>query len=341
MAILRAPMLTAELLAAVDRALSRRQDLLQRLQNEGTDAVRLFHGIAEGEPGLSIDRYGPLLLLQTWRAPFSHDDAEALGQHVQAALGESLHVVANHRLGSGKFGAHMPSEVALQEHICKEGGLSFWIQARHRGQDPWLFLDLRQGRRAVRQLAKNRVVLNLFSYTCGVGVTASASGALETTNVDFAQSALEIGQRNAQQNGIQGARFSTVQSDCIPVLRQLAGKPVLRRGRDFRYVKFEPRQYDLVFLDPPRWAKGPFGAVDVVRDYASLFKPCVLTLAEGGVVIATNHVPEVSAVDFAQQLRRIAEKAGRPLRELDLLPVDEDFPAFDGKPPLKVAVCRI
>jgi 23S rRNA (cytosine1962-C5)-methyltransferase len=49
----------------------------------------------------------------------------------------------------------------------------------------------------------------------------------------------------------------------------------------------------------------------------------------------------VSQDDFAQQLRRIAEKAGRPLRELDLLPVDEDFPAFDGKPPLKVAVCRV
>ncbi len=334
-------MLAPDLFAAVDRALARRSDLLQRLHREGTDCYRLFHGIAEGEPGLSIDRYGPLLLAQTWRAPLSHDDAEELLLHVQRALGMELHGVANHRMGAGKFGAHMPTELALQEHRCKEGGLTFWIQARHRGQDPWLFLDLRRGRAAVRQLAKNRTVLNLFSYTCGVGVTAAASGALESTNVDFAQSALEVGQRNAEANDIRGARFATVQSDCIPVLRQLAGKPVLRRGRDFRFVKFTPRPYDLVFLDPPRWAKGPFGAVDVVRDYASLFKPCVLTLADDGIVIATNHVPEVSALEFTQQLRRIAEKAGRPIKELDLLPVDEDFPAFDGNPPLKVVVCRI
>ena len=334
-------MLDTELLRAVDVAIERRRDLVQRLSREGTDCHRVFHGVAEGEPGLAIDRYGPLLLIQTWRAPLSHDDAEALGEHVQRSLGMQLHCVANHRLGAGKFGAHMPTEAALQEHVCKEGGLSFLVQARHRGQDPWLYLDLRQGRAAVRAIAKNRAVLNLFAYTCGVGVTAAASGALESVNVDFAQSALAVGQRNAEQNDIRGARFSTVTSDCIPILRQLAGKPVLRRGRDFRFVKFEPRPFDLVFLDPPRWAKGPFGAVDVARDYASLFKPCVLTLADGGVVIATNHVPEVSAADFSAQLRRIAEKAGRPLKELDLLPVDEDFPAFDGNPPLKVAVCRV
>ncbi len=334
-------MLDTDLLHAVDVAILRRRGLVERLLREGTDCFRVFHGVAEGAPGLAIDRYGPLLLIQTWRAPLSHDDAETLSAHVQQALGLPLHCVANHRIGPGKFGAHMPTEAALQEHVCKEGGLSFLVQARHRGQDPWLYLDLRQGRAAVRNLAKNRAVLNLFAYTCGVGVTAAAHGALESINVDFAQTALAVGQNNAEKNNIRGARFSTVASDCIPILRQLAGKPVLRRGREFRFVKFAPRPFDLVFLDPPRWAKGPFGAVDVARDYASLFKPCVLTLAEGGIVIATNHVPEVSATDFASQLRRIAEKAGRPLKELDLLPVDEDFPAFDGSPPLKVAVCRV
>jgi 23S rRNA (cytosine1962-C5)-methyltransferase len=334
-------MLAPALLLAVDAALERRHDLLQRLHGEGTDCYRLFHGIAEGEPGLTIDRYGPLLLLQTFRGPLSHDDAEDLGAHVCRWLDIDLHVAANHRLGSGRFGDHAPTELALQEHHCREANVRFLVQARHRGQDPWLFLDLRQGRKAIRALAKNKSVLNLFSYTCGVGVMAAVGGALEVANVDFAESALAIGQRNAAGNGIPSVQFKTLTSDCIPVLRQLAGKPVMRRGRDFRFVKIEPKPWDLVFLDPPRWAKGPFGAVDVVRDYASLFKPCLLTLADGGAVVATNHVPEVTAADFLAQLRRIAEKAGRPLKSLDLLAVDADFPAFDGNAPLKVAVCRV
>lgn len=330
-----------DLLGCIEAALVRREPLLQRLREQGTDCVRLFHGIAEGEPGLSIDRYGPLLLLQTNREPLSHDDTEEIGRFVQERLGTGLHVVGNHRLGPGKFGAHMPTEAALQEHVCREGGLAHCIQARHRGMDPWLFLDLRKGREVVRQLAKEKRTLNLFSYTCGIGVAALAGGALSVTNVDFAASALEVGRRNAEHNGLLDARFVTLQSDCIPVLRQLAGKPVQRRGRALRFAKIEPQPFDLVVLDPPRWAKGPFGAVDVVRDYAALFKPCVLTASPGGTILATNHVPQVTREDFAEQLRRCASKAGRPLRSLELLCPDEDFPAFDQRPPLKIALCSV
>ena len=336
--------LATPLLDAVAAAIDRRAALLARLGEEGTDACRLFHGIAEGEPGLTIDRYGPLLLVQTFRAPLSHDEAEQLGRGVAALLGAELLCVANHRgpdHRSAGAQAHAPAAAALQEHVCHERGLGFLVQARHRGQDPWLFLDLRAARREVAALATGRRVLNLFAYTCGVGVAAAAAGAHSVVNVDFAQSALAIGARNAALNGVAGDRFRTLQSDCIPVLRQLAQLPVQRRGRARPFAKIAPQEFDLVVLDPPRWAKGPFGAVDVVRDYGSLFKPCVLTLADGGVVIATNHVPEVAAADWCDGLRRCAQKAGRPLRDLELLPPDADFPAFDGRPPLKVAVCRV
>lgn len=330
------------LLTAVDRALERRQSLLGELAAADTDCCRLFHGIAEGEPGLTIDRYGALLLLQTFRAPLSHDDAEELGAHVARRLGLDLAIAANHRgPDAGGQQPHAPGERALQEHVCKEAGLHFAIRARHRGQDPWLFLDLRAGRAALRELARGRTALNLFAYTCGAGVAALAGGALQVLNVDFAGSALAIGRRNAARNGVDDARFVTLESDCIPVLRQLAGQPVQRRGRARPYARLEQRPFDVVFLDPPRWAKGPFGAVDVVRDYASLWKPCVLSLTDGGVAIATNHVPEVDADEWCAALRRTADKAGRPLRSLELLPPAADFPSFDGRPPLKVAVARV
>ncbi|MBL9078310.1 MAG: class I SAM-dependent methyltransferase [Planctomycetes bacterium] len=331
------------LLDSARSALLRRRDLLARLHAEGTDCYRLLHGVAEGAPGVTVDRYGPLLLVQTFRAPLPGTAIDALGELVRATVAADLLVAHHHRgaVPEPGFAWHQPTDAALQEHVCTEAGMRFLVRARHRGQDPWLFLDLRAGRRVARELAPGRRVLNLFAYTCGVGVAAAVAGASRVLNVDFAASALEVGQRNAAANGIDPARCTTLLSDCIPILRQLAGQPVQRRGKHLPYVRIEPQPFDLVVLDPPRFAQGRFGTVDVVHDYASLWKPCLRTLADGGSVLATNHVPDVDEADWHRALRRAADKAGRPLRSLTAVAVDDDFPSFDGRPPLKVALATV
>jgi 23S rRNA (cytosine1962-C5)-methyltransferase len=333
----------AALAALAAAAIERRRPLLAQLHDEGTDAYRLLHGTAEGIAGVTLDRYGSLLLAQSFRAPLDHAQVTALQTAANAALEVALPIVHNHRGAPPPAGheAHVPDAAGLAEHVCHEADVQFVIQARHRGQDPWLFLDLRAGRRLVREVANGRSVLNLFAYTCGVGLAAAAAGAALVHNVDFAPSALAVGEQNARRNGIDPARFATLRSDCLPVLRQLAGQPVQRQGKHVRFLRIERRTYDLIVLDPPRFAKGPFGTVDVVRDYGSLWKPCLLALAPGGGVLATNHVPEVSAADWHAQLHRIAEKAGRPLRSLRPIPIDADFPSFDGNPPLKVVFGEI
>ena len=98
--------------------------------------------------------------------------------------------------------------------------------------------------------------------------------------------------------------------------------------------------FDLVILDPPAWSKGPFGAVDVERDYASLFKPALLATASGGTILATNHVAKVEIETWIESLKRCADKAGRPLRSIEHIAIESDFPSLDGKPPLKIAVCE-
>jgi 23S rRNA (cytosine1962-C5)-methyltransferase len=103
----------------------------------------------------------------------------------------------------------------------------------------------------------------------------------------------------------------------------------------------ERRDFDLVILDPPALAKGPFHTVDLVNDYQSLFKPSLLACAPGGTVLAANNVGSVSREVFGKQLERCADKAGRPLRGLEWLNPDEDFPSFDGHHPLKIAVCLV
>ena len=329
--------------AVLGPAIARRQDLLARLHAEGTDCYRLLHGIAENAPGVTLDRYGSLLLLQTFREPLAGPAVEALRATAGAALGLDLPIVCNHRGAAPPAGFvfHEPTAAALAEHECREGPARFAIRARHRGQDPWLFLDLRAGRTAVRGLAAGKSVLNLFAYTCGVGIAAAVAGAQKVLNVDFSQTALDVGQQNAARNGVPPDRFTVLRSDCIPVLRQLTGVPVQRRERHVPFPKVEPQSFDLIVLDPPRLAKGPFGTIDVVNDYQSLFKPCLQALTAGGTVLATNHVPAVDEGAWHDLLRRCAEKAGRPLQSVQRVALDADFPSFDARPPLKMVLCSI
>ncbi len=327
----------------LDRALEGRADLARRLEEEGTDCWRIFHGAAEGREGLTIDRYGPLVLAQTFREPLSEAEASALEAHLRRALSFELLFAYNHRAKRPDESFerwHRPSEAALGDHSASEMGVRFLVRARHRGQDPWLFLDLRAGRRALRDLCEGRSVLNLFAYTCTAGVSAAAARASEVWNVDFSRSALEVGRRNAEANAIPVERLRFVQEDCLPVLRQLAGLPVKGRGGRRPHLRIEPRSFDVVFLDPPAWSAGPFGAVDVERDYPALFKPALLATAPGGIVVATNHAASVGMGAWVEILRRGAVKAGRPLDEVVTIGPEADFPSRDGCPPLKIAVCR-
>lgn len=327
----------------LERALERRADLVQALAREGTDCLRLFHGVAEGASGLAIDRYGPLVLVQTFRAPLADGELERIEAVLRARLAGAFELVWNHR-GKAKHEPferwHRPGERALASVACRELGVVHEVRARHRGQDPWLFLDLRAGRRLLRGLAAGKSVVNFFAYTGGAGLAAAVFGAREVLDVDFSASALEVARRGARANGVED-RVSFLEEDFFPVARQLAGLPVKGRAGGRRYARVAPRRFDVAFLDPPAWSRGPFGAVDVARDYASLFKPVLLLLEDGGAVVATNHVAEVGLEAWLEGLSRTAAKAGRPLRTLEAFAPDADFPSFDARPPLKIALARV
>jgi 23S rRNA (cytosine1962-C5)-methyltransferase len=330
--------------ALLERALERRAALLERLRGERTDCFRVLHGLAEGREGLSVDLYGRLLLVQTFREPLAEGELARVEVWARERLGADVRVVWNHRAGWPRVPFerwHQPAPEALEEHVATELGVRYAIRARHRGQDPWLFLDLRAGRRALAGLARGASVLNLFAHTGTAGICAAVHGAREVWNVDFARSSLEVAARHAELNGLPAGVVRDVREDCLPVLRQLAGLAVKGRGARRPHLRLAPRTFDVVVLDPPAWSTGPFGAVDVERDYAALFKPALLAAASGGTVIATNHVAAVSGAQFRATLLRCAEKAGRPLVALDVLPPDADFPAAGSEPVLKIAVARV
>jgi 23S rRNA (cytosine1962-C5)-methyltransferase len=154
--------------------------------------------------------------------------------------------------------------------------------------------------------------------------------------VDFSRSALEIADRNADRNGFTP---TSICQEIYPVLWQLAGRKVKRRPSPGRPLeKIEPRSFERIILDPPQRSKGYYGAVDIKKDYAGLFRPCLQIVADGGEIIATNNLAGVSLQEFSDELERCARKVGRPWKEFRVLSPDEDFPSPDGRPPLKIAV---
>ena len=332
---------------ALRAALAARDNLLAELHAQGTDCYRLFHGSQEGAPGLTVDRYGPQLLVQSFHQPLQADDLQTIATKVEAHLGLPLLLVYNDRSrGNSRIDRDptlfQASEAALEDMIGREWGLNYRVRGRHAGQDPLLFLDLRNARGWIKANSAGKSVLNLFAYTCGVGLCAAAGGAHEVVNLDFAQGNLAVGRENGALNPELPA-MQFIQSDYFPAIRQLAYLPITsRRGQKLpSYPRLQARRFDLVFLDPPAWAKSAFGTVDLLRDYQSLLKPALLATAEGGTLVCCNNLAKVAMDDWRAQVLRCAEKLGRPVRDCQVIAPASDFPSMDGKPPLKTLILHL
>lgn len=334
------------LTALLHTALAARQPLIERLHAEDTNAYRLFNGSSEGSAGLTVDRYGDLLLIQTFHAALDGHDRTEIEQFYAAALPGLVAVYNDRSRANSRIANPLPADVlaeAQKPREFRELGCRYLVQGRHAGQDPWLFLDMRAGRRRVMQEAAGKSVLNLFAYTCGIGIAAAKGGAAHVVNVDFAESNLKVGKDNARLNDLP-IRLRFVHSDAFAAMRQLAGvgQPGMVRGKKMpAFPTLERRAFDLVFLDPPRYAKSPFGVVDIVNDYAALMKLALQCTAEGGTLVCCNNAAQLARDTWADQLERCAKKAGRSIRGIEWIVPEDDFPSHDGQPPLKIALLRV
>lgn len=332
-----------QLASLLKNALNDRSALLDNLHSENTDCYRLFHGTNEGASGLTVDRYGAQLLVQTFHDSLVEDDIAVINK-VYSDLFAIEEMVYNDRSARNSRRSDEGHKYT-QPLVGHELGINYRVQGKHSGQDPLLFLDMRVGRRFVLDNAKGKSVLNLFSYTCGVGICASSAGATDVWNIDFAERNLAVGKDNADLNQLDENSIKFIQSDFFTAAKQLAGIPVkqrVKRGQKPRqFLKLDEKQFDLVYLDPPRWAKSPFGTVDLIRDYPSVFKPSLLATKEGGQLVCTNNVAKVPLEEWLDILKRSANKAGRPIKSVEILEPEADFPSPDGQHPLKIAVLQL
>jgi 23S rRNA (cytosine1962-C5)-methyltransferase len=207
----------------------------------GTNCVRLSAGLADGLPGLIVDRFGPLVVAVDYAGGLEPDELLAL---VREAFPDH-DVVAKVRTtpdGSNKFetAAHHAVSAPL---IATERGLKFEIGADP-AHDFGIYLDAAKARLFVRGAARGQRVLNLFSYTGAFGVAAAAGGATDVANVDPNRDYLAWSLRNAALNGATMRVLpDTAQDHLARHLRRLARNP-------------DHPNYDLVIVDPPAFGVG-------------------------------------------------------------------------------------
>jgi 23S rRNA (cytosine1962-C5)-methyltransferase len=300
-------------------ALRKRVVDLDRLQS-----VRLINAESDGLPGIVVERYGDYLVSQLYTGAVT-----ALRDDLYDALEAELSPKAIYEQRRFKsLAGEAPRQAAAElvrgaaapvELEIKEDDLTFIVDVTA-PLSTGLFADLRDGRRAVRQWAAGRRVLNLFSYTGAISVYAQAGGATEVCAVDVAAKAHARARRNFAASGFDPEKPEHIVGDAFKVLA--------------RFVE-RNRSFDLVVLDPPAFASASARGGktwSAVRDFSELVSASLEVLAPGGLLIAASSTHKMSAAEFELALADGAMHAGTRLQIIDRRGLPPDFPTVPGFP---------
>jgi 23S rRNA (cytosine1962-C5)-methyltransferase len=314
---------TAWLAARMRTALS----LRERLYPE--PYYRAVHGEADGLPGLVIDRYGELCVAQIGTAGM-----ELLKSQIRdAAIGvygcETL-IFKND--GGARELEGLPSYVEaargrLEDRASvREGGLSFSVPTAQ-GQKTGWFFDQSANRRALsKYVRKGARVLDVFSYVGAWGARAARDGATEVLCVDSSAQALELAAANARRNELE---IATRKGDAFEVLEALGE---------------ERREFDIVVIDPPAFAKRKKDLPKALAAYKRLNQLAVKLVADDGILVSCSCSYHVSAQELQDAAAKAARAAHRHLQVLEAGGQAPDHPVHPAIPEtryLKAYFCRV
>ena len=277
-------------------------------------AVRLVHAESDQIPGLIIDRYHDWLVMQclasgveSWRETIADLLLELLPVK---GIYERSDVEVRRLEGlperSGLLrGADFPSRLVVQE-----GDLSFWIDIQQ-GHKTGFYLDQRDNRKRVQEFAAGRDVLDCFCYTGGFTLSALAGGAAMVTAVDASAEALRLASENIELNGFSAESVQLIEGD---VFQQL------RRFRDMG------RSFDLIILDPPKFAVGVAQIEKAARGYKDINLLALKLLRHGGLLATFSCSGGVNADLFQKIVASAAQDAGVEAQIIDRFQQAADHP---------------
>ncbi len=295
-------------------------------------AYRLVNAESDSFPGLIVDRYAEFLVCQFLSAGaeyWKHDIVTLLADlHPYGGIYErsDVHVRAKEGLppSAGVLAGQPPGdEVVIDEYGCR-----FAVDVRG-GHKTGFYLDQSDNRRLVGEMARGREVLNCFAYTGGFAVWALKGRAVSVTNVESSATALEIATRNITLNELDSSKVENVVGDVFHVLRQY---------RDAR------RQFDLIVLDPPKFAESRSQIESAARGYKDINLLAFKLLRPGGLLFTFSCSGLITPDLFQKIVAGAALDSGRDAHIIQRLTQAPDHPVALNFPEgeyLKGLVCRV
>jgi 23S rRNA (cytosine1962-C5)-methyltransferase len=298
--------------------------------DRASDALRLVHAEADGLPGVVADRYGDTVVLQLlsagaerWRDAIADALCALPGiARVWERSDADARELEGLKPRSGLLrGKPLPGAPVIVEH-----GLKFKVEI-DAGHKTGFYLDQRDNRLLLRTLATGKDVLDCFSYTGGFAINAMHGGARSVMAIDSSELAVEMARANSQLNDIAGVQW--VEGDVFQMLRRL---------RD------QGRTFDLIVLDPPKFAPTAAHAEKAARAYKDINLFAFKMLRPGGFLATFSCSGGVSADLFQKIVAGAALDAGVDARIEAWLHAAPDHPValnFPESEYLKGLLCRV
>ena len=295
-----------------------------------TDAIRLIHAESDSLPGLVVDRYGDVLVLQSltagsefWKETIADILLEKTGlSTIYERSDADVRELEGLRPVVGVLrGTNPDSRITIHEN-----DLEFIVNLES-GHKTGFYLDQRENRLRVRELAKGRDVLDCFCYTGGFTVNALAGDAKSVVAVDASSDALALGRDNVLLNDGRAESVEWCEGDVFKILRKF---------RD------EGRSFDLIILDPPKFAPTAAQAEKASRGYKDINLLAFKLLCAGGILVTFSCSGGVSASLFQKIVASAALDAGVEAQVVEVLSQGADHPVALNFPEgayLKGLVC--
>ncbi len=305
--------LSVRIAAGLARNPEASEEIKAQPSSRATNCYRLVHGEGDNLPGLIIDYYDGVCVLQAHSVGMFRSRKQICAA-LQKVYGDSLKAVYDKSSGTAPFKAgldlvdgYMYRREGFTDNsqMVLENGHKFIVNWTE-GQKTGFFLDQRENRALVERYAGGRRVLNLFCYTGGFSVYALSGGALHVDSVDSSARAMELVEKNIQLNGFTtGSAEAQHQGLCCDAIDYVKGIP---EGK-----------YDLIIVDPPAFAKHRGAINNALRAYQRLNAAAISKVAPGGLVFTYSCSQVVDKEAFALAVFSAAAQTGRSVRILDRL----------------------
>ena len=306
------------------------QAIRQPLMESNTTGYRLVYGESDGFPGLIVDRYGDTLVMKLYTSAwFPH--LQNLIQTLQTSIMfERLVLRLSRNMEVNPYGL-LDGQVLIGEPVAQpvhfiENGLQFGADVVH-GHKTGFFFDQRDNRQRVRELANGRRVLDVFSYVGAFTVYALAGGATHVTALDISQPAMENLKVNVVLNDFDLGQVETIVADAFD-------------GMD--YLAKQGKQYDLVIVDPPSFAKNQREVDRALSSYQRLVRLALPLIAPDGILMMASCSSRVKPDVFFNLIVNTANQAGYGLDIIDTSSHALDHPiGFPEAEYLKAMFARV